>query len=83
MTSPHRLVEKVRAFAGDRTPSLACGRAVLAVSGGGDSIAMTSLLIEAGIVRPEASTAAWFDHRLRGDAASARDRVAVAALCAR
>ena len=77
------LIARVRRFVAEETPSLRDGGAVLAVSGGGDSMAMASLLIGAGIVRPAASVVAHFDHRSRGQAAAAADRAVVAALCAR
>jgi tRNA(Ile)-lysidine synthase len=77
------LIARLRAFAAANTPALAAGRAVLAVSGGADSIAAAALLCEAGVVRAEHSIVAHFDHRLRGDAASAADRAAVEAMCAR
>jgi tRNA(Ile)-lysidine synthase len=77
------LEKRVRAFAVAATPSLAGRRALLAVSGGGDSIAMAALLVESGLIDPSASAVAHFDHRLRGDDAATRDRHAVEALCAR
>ncbi len=77
------LLARVRTFAAARTPSLAARRAVLAVSGGGDSIATAALLCEAGILDPVACIVAHFDHRLRDAAAARRDRVAVEALCGR
>lgn len=80
---PDELMGRVRAFVRERAHSLARGRAVLAVSGGGDSIAMASLLIEAAIVRADGSVVAWFDHRLRGEEDAACERAAVATLCSR
>lgn len=77
------LIERVRTFVTERVPSLTAGAAVLAVSGGGDSVAMASLLLEAGIVRGGAGVIAWFDHRLRGEAESERERSTAAALSAR
>lgn len=77
------LLARVRASAAEHIPALASGRAVLAVSGGADSIATAALLVDAGIVRADASVVAHFDHRLRGDAAAAADRAVVEALCAR
>ena len=77
------LIARLRAFAAANTPALAAGRAVLAVSGGADSIAAAALLCEAGVVRAERSIVAHFDHRLRGDAAAAADRAAVEAMCVR
>lgn len=83
LTEAEELVERVRAFAGERTPVLASGRAVLAVSGGADSAAMLALVREAGVVDPAGSVAAHFDHGLRGSEAAARDLSAVEALCGR
>jgi tRNA(Ile)-lysidine synthetase-like protein len=77
------LLESARDFARTRVPSLAGGAAVLAVSGGGDSVAMASLLVEAGVARPELCVVAWFDHRLRGEAESSHERAAVTSLCER
>jgi tRNA(Ile)-lysidine synthase len=78
-----RLSPRVRAFAAEHTPALASGRAVLAISGGADSIATAALLVDAGIIRPDVSVVAHFDHRLRDPRAAARDRDAIDALCAR
>lgn len=78
-----RLIPRVRAFAAEHTPALASGRAVLAVSGGADSIATAALLVDARVIRPDGSVVAHFDHRLRDPLAAARDRAAVDALCAR
>ncbi len=79
--TPHQeLITRIRAFAAVQTPALAGGSAVLAVSGGADSIATAALLCEASIVQPGASVVAHFDHRLRDPAAAARDRDAVEAL---
>ncbi|HLB22765.1 MAG TPA: tRNA lysidine(34) synthetase TilS, partial [Dehalococcoidia bacterium] len=77
------LESRVRAFAAERTPSLADGRALVALSGGGDSVATAALLVEAGVVDAGRCAVAYFDHRLRGDEAAALDRAAVEALCAR
>ena len=76
------LEARIRVFARDHIPALADGQAVLAVSGGGDSTATASLLCEAGILDPARSIVAYFDHRLRGEAAAAAD-AAVTELCAR
>lgn len=54
------------------------GRLGIAVSGGGDSLALLLLAVAA---RPGAIAAATVDHRLRADSAS--DAAMVAALCAR
>ena len=77
------LLARVRTFAAAHTPALAARRAVIAVSGGGDSIATAALLCEAGILDPSVSIVAHFDHRLRDAAAAQRDRAAVDELCAR
>lgn len=77
------LLARVRASAAEHIPALASGRAVLAVSGGADSIATAALLVDAGIIRPDASVVAHFDHRLRGAVAAAADRAVIEALCAR
>src|SRR5262249_8413906 len=61
----------------DSMPALAAGEAVLAVSAGGDSIAMAALLCEAGIIHPARCVVAHFDHPLRGAHAAARDGAAV------
>ena len=83
MIAHQELIARIRAFAAAQTPALVAGRAVLAVSGGADSIATAALLCEAGIVRPRESIVAHFDHRLRSEQDAARDRDAVEALCAR
>jgi tRNA(Ile)-lysidine synthetase-like protein len=77
------LEKRVAGYAATRTPSLAAGRVVLAASGGADSAAMVALLCESGVVSACAAVVAHFDHRLRGDAAAARDLAAVRALCDR
>ena len=74
---------KVSAFTSASVPSLASGRALLAVSGGADSIATAAILCESGIIDRRRSKVAHFDHRLRGEEAEARDRSAVTALCER
>ncbi len=83
MTDDSELLSRVRACAASHTPALAGGRAVLAVSGGADSIATAALLCDAGVIDPCRSVAGHFDHRLRGEAAAVEDRIAVEALCAR
>lgn len=83
MIAHQDLLTRIRAFAAAETPALAAGRAVLAVSGGADSIATAALLCESGIVRSGDSVVAHFDHRLRTEEDAARDRDAVEALCAR
>lgn len=55
----------------------------LAVSGGGDSIALTAVLCEARIIVPARAVVAHFDHAWRGEAAAARDRAVVDAVCER
>lgn len=77
------LGRRLRAYAAEHTPALAGGRAVLAVSGGADSIATAALLCDAGVIDPCRSVAGHFDHRLRGEPAAMEDRLAVEALCAR
>ena len=57
------LEARVREFAAHSVPSLASGRALIAVSGGGDSIATAAMLCEAGVVDPAQSVVAHFDHR--------------------
>jgi tRNA(Ile)-lysidine synthase len=79
----HYIERLVAAFVDERVPSLQGGRCVLAASGGADSTAMVAVLVEAGIVRRDDALVAHFDHRLRGEQASTRDRAAVEALCAR
>ncbi|MHB8378240.1 MAG: ATP-binding protein, partial [Dehalococcoidia bacterium] len=75
---------RVRRYARERVPSLGRGvRALLAVSGGADSSALAAVLCEAGIVDPARTTAAHFDHGLRGAGAAARERATVEALCER
>jgi tRNA(Ile)-lysidine synthase len=71
------------AVVAEQLPDLPDRRCILAASGGADSTAMVALLIETGAVRSDNVTVGHFDHRLRGDAASQRDRAALAALCAR
>jgi len=83
MIDPVELGERVGDYAALHTPALGGGRAVLAVSGGGDSIATAALLCETGVIDPCRSVVAHFDHRLRGPAAAVADRAAVEALCAR
>lgn len=83
MKNDIELTDRVRPYAAQQTPALAPGVAILAVSGGGDSIATVALLCEAGVVDARRSVVAHFDHRLRGVAAAAADRAAVDALCAR
>ena len=78
-----QMESRVRAFACDHVPALMGGKAVLAVSGGADSIATAALLCESGIVDPVRSTVAHFDHGLRSGAAADADRRAVEAMCAR
>jgi len=58
-------------------------RVTLAVSGGGDSCALLALTCETGVTAREQVTVAYFDHRLRGDAAARAERDVVAALCDR
>lgn len=77
------LEARVREFAQDGVPALEGERALLAVSGGGDSIATAALLCEAGIVDPAQSVVGHFDHGLRGKVAAAADRAVVEAMCAR
>jgi tRNA(Ile)-lysidine synthase len=77
------LLARVRAFAAAHTPALAAGRAVLAVSGGADSIAAAALLCDAGVIAPALSVVGHFDHRLRAPEDASRDRAAVDALCDR
>ncbi len=80
----HELHERVRNYVTAKVPSLHDRpRAVIAVSGGADSIATAALLIESGVLVPEQPLIAHFDHRLRGDRAAARDRAAVDELCRR
>ncbi len=74
---------KIAAFASARVPSLAAGRALLAVSGGADSIATAAMLCESGVIDARRSTVAHFDHRLRGEEAAAGDLSAVTTLCER
>jgi tRNA(Ile)-lysidine synthetase-like protein len=73
----------VREFATERTPTLEKDGALIAVSGGADSISTAALLCEAGVINPAQATVAHFDHRMRGVGAAERDRLAVEALCAR
>jgi tRNA(Ile)-lysidine synthase len=76
--------ERVRVFVRARVPALRRdARALVAVSGGGDSIAMAALLCETRLVDAKRCTVAHFDHRLRGRAAASRDRAVVDALCER
>ncbi len=78
------LEERVRRYAAARTPALAGGgRVLLAASGGADSAAMVGLLCESGVVSAATAAVAHFDHRLRDEAAAARDLAAVRALCDR
>lgn len=83
MTDESELHNRIRTFAAGQTPALAVGRAVIAVSGGADSIATAALLAEAGVIQPERCVVAHFVHRLRDDESAERDRTAVEALCAR
>ena len=74
---------RVRSFVTQKVPALARGPALLAVSGGADSIATASLLCEAAVIEPSRAFVAHFDHRLRRPEAAELDRLAVEALCAR
>jgi tRNA(Ile)-lysidine synthase len=74
---------RVAVVAREFAPPLASRQLLLAASGGADSTAMVSLLCEAGIATPAAASVAWFDHALRGQAASEADRCAVQALADR
>ena len=80
---PYDVERDLRAFVAKHLPALPETRCVLAASGGADSTAMVALLIECGIVSRDRTVVGHFDHRLRGDAASQRDRTAVEALCER
>lgn len=78
------LHDRVRAFVQERIPALGGARRVIvAVSGGGDSVATAALLCDAGILDPARTAIAHFDHRLRVDDAAAQDRAAADALCRR
>jgi tRNA(Ile)-lysidine synthase len=78
------LAQQVREYVAAHVPALAAAPAcTLAVSGGGDSVAMVALLIEAGVIDPRRSVIAHFDHRLRDDASREADRRAVEAVCQR
>ncbi|HXK33936.1 MAG TPA: tRNA lysidine(34) synthetase TilS, partial [Dehalococcoidia bacterium] len=78
------LRDRVRASVAANVPSLSpSSRVVIAVSGGGDSVATAALLRDAGIVDPSRTLVAHFDHRLRTQEAAARDRTAVDPLCRR
>ncbi len=77
------LISRLQGYATQRTPALASGSAVLAVSGGADSVATAALLCESGIVRPARCVVAHFDHRLRAAEAGEADRAAAAAVAAR
>ncbi len=77
------LEARVRVFAREHVPTLEGRGALLAVSGGGDSVATAALLCEAGIVDARRSIVAHFDHRLRGEPEAAADRAAAEAICAR
>lgn len=77
------LEDRVREHSRRRIPALAARRAVIAVSGGADSIATAALLCEADLLDVAGSVVAHFDHRLRGASASVVDRDAVQDLCSR
>jgi tRNA(Ile)-lysidine synthase len=83
MIEVREIESRVRAFTVAHIPSLAVGRALVAVSGGGDSVATAALLCESGVLDPKQSTVGHFDHRLRGEDASSDDQAAVEALGAR
>ncbi len=83
MTDESELHRRIGTFAAEQTPALYDGGAVIAVSGGADSIAMGALLAQAGVIQPDRCLVAHFDHRLRDAASAERDRTAVEALCAR
>lgn len=83
MNAMHRLARDLRTRVQAQLPHLLDARCVLAASGGADSTAMVSLLLESGVVRPADAVVAHFNHGTREEAAHDRDRQAVAALCAR
>lgn len=56
---------------------------VLAASGGADSTAMVSVLLESGALAPARAVIAHFDHRLRNAAETARDLACGRSLCER
>ena len=60
-----------------------CGVLLLAVSGGQDSSALLLILERLARSRPVSIAVAYFDHGLRGKAASDREAEFVAGLCAR
>ncbi len=76
------MASRVGAFVAAELPALAGARALLAVSGGADSCAMAGLMLSGGIVA-RGSMLAHFDHRLRGEGESRRERQAVDTLAAR
>ncbi|MEX2245051.1 MAG: tRNA lysidine(34) synthetase TilS [Dehalococcoidia bacterium] len=84
MAASTERIDLLAAFVREVIPRLTpSDRLVLAASGGADSTAMVSLLVEAGLADAALCAVAHFDHRLRGEAASAGDRATVAALCER
>lgn len=77
------LESRTRDFSTRRTPALWKGVALIAVSGGADSIATAALLCEARIINPARSAVGHFDHGLRGGLAAEGDLLAVRGVCDR
>ena len=84
MSTTAEIEQRVRTYVAEQVPSLAeCALVVLAVSGGADSMALAAILCQAHVIDPANAIVAHFDHGWRGDAAAARDRAVVEALCER
>lgn len=80
----HDIEQRVWAYARESTPALfGTERIVLAISGGGDSVAMAAILCEILPEHRSGCVVAHFDHGLRGERAALMDGAAVAALCKR
>jgi len=79
---PRRIEAKVRHFLDAEALWPDDGRLLVAVSGGPDSTALLLILCRLAGRKPHRLTAAYFDHRLRGEAASALEAAAVERLAA-
>ena len=74
---------RVRHYTERRLPAMVGAPCVIAASGGGDSTALTGILMHAGLLDAGRTIIAHFDHRLRTREQAAAEREAVAALARR